>query len=110
MKQIERRVSMLFKKKTEKWYIKNTDMLHSDIGPAIKVFDRNGRLKREYYYKSGKLHRENGPAIKEYDKKGNIKKERYFYRCRKWTDDERRIFEFNKKIYNMMDGIYDEDV
>ncbi|SFE00593.1 hypothetical protein SAMN04324257_00152 [Thermoanaerobacter thermohydrosulfuricus] len=54
----------------EYWYDKNS-CLHREEGPAVITHLPNGN-KLEKWYWHGKLHRRNGPAVKEYEKDGRL--------------------------------------
>lgn len=53
--------------------------IHSDIGPAQIVINKNGYLKSMSWYQHGALHRSNGPAMIVYHMNSKIIKEESWY-------------------------------
>jgi hypothetical protein len=60
-------------------YLSNTNILHSESGPARFEYSSDGStLLKESYYREGKLHREDGPAVISYHQNGFLDLEFYY--------------------------------
>ena len=88
----------------ERYYIKGTNKLHREDGPAIIHYYENGNIEEEYYFINGKSHREDGPADIWYDKNGNIQSEWYYINNKEVTKEHIERIRFNKKFEEYMGG------
>ena len=75
--------------------IKNkTKKYHSEDGPALILYSRDGNIIYECYYTNGAIHREDGPCIIEYFDNGRIKLKQYYIDCKLHREDGPAVTEY----------------
>lgn len=78
-----------------KSYINQAGYCDRKNGPAVIVYDENGELKEEFWYKNNLYYREDGPAVVEYYSNGKPKL-KYFF-CGKGKYQYLKKIRFNKE-------------
>lgn len=78
-----------------KSYINQAGYCDRKNGPAIIIYDEDGKLKKEFWYKNNIYYKEDGPAIIEYHSNGKPKLKQFFHSKGKY--EHLKTILFNKE-------------
>lgn len=81
-----------------KIYVNKQGYCDREDGPAVIVFDKNGELKAEFWYKDDVYYREDGPAVIEYNLEGNPRLKYFFSAKGKYENLKTMLFDKDGKI------------
>lgn len=81
-----------------KIYVNKQGYCNREDGPAVIVFDKNGELKAEFWYKDDVYYREDGPAVIEYNLEGNPRLKYFFSAKGKYENLKTMLFDKDGKI------------
>lgn len=77
--------------------------LYREDGPAVVMYDADGKVRYETYYLEDKCHRVDGPAFIAYHMNGNIESEQYWLENRQYTKEE--YYKIMEEVKNMEEAV-----